>query len=161
MLKHDITYEDYNGDTVTETFYFNITKAELVELEVEHDEGMSAWLENITKANDRKTMIQEFKRIVLMAYGQKSPDGKRFIKSDTLREEFSQTAAFNTLFMDLAINDVVASEFIKGVLPKDLVPELEKELKDRQIMPAPSVDDVPLADTPSPTPPSEPTPPTT
>lgn len=126
MLKHEITYEDYNGDSVTEAFYFNITKSELIELEVEHEEGMFEWLQKIMKTNDRKTLIAEFKKIILLSYGQKSPDGKRFIKNDELREEFSQTAAYNALFIQLATEDGVAATFIKGVLPKDLATEIDK-----------------------------------
>lgn len=129
MLKHDITYEDYNGDTITETFYFNLTKSELIELDVEHGEGMYEWLSNIVKAEDRKTMVAEFKRIVLLAYGQKSPDGKRFIKSEEMREEFSQTAAYNELFMQLAMDENVAATFIKGILPKDLSEEADKAIE--------------------------------
>lgn len=126
MLKHEISYEDYNGENVTETFYFNISKSELVELDVEHNEGMYDWLLKISKTNDRKTLVAEFKRIILLAYGQKSPDGRRFIKSDLLKEEFSQTAAFNTLFMQLATEEDAAANFIKGVLPKDLASEVDK-----------------------------------
>ena len=61
-----------------------------------------------------------------MAYGIKSDDGKRFMKSDQLREEFSQTAAYDALFMELATNDDAAATFIKGVVPKDFLKEMEK-----------------------------------
>lgn len=126
MLKRDITYEDFNGNQVTETFYFNISKPELVEMEVEYEGGFGEMIRKIIAENNHKELIKHFKRVVLMAYGQKSEDGKRFIKSDTLREEFSQTAAYNTLFMDLAVNDGAAATFLKGVLPKDMVSEIEK-----------------------------------
>jgi hypothetical protein len=130
MLKKEITYEDFNGDTVTETFYFNIGKTELMELEVERKEGMEAWLKTIADADDRKTMLAEFKRIILLAYGQKSPDGKRFIKTPELREEFSQTAAFEALFMSMITDEGVASSFIIGALPRDLGREAEKRVED-------------------------------
>jgi hypothetical protein len=129
MLKKEITYEDFNGDTVTETFYFNIGKTELMELEVERKEGMEAWLKTIAEADDRKTMLAEFKRIILLAYGQKSPDGKRFIKTPELREEFSQTAAFEALFMSMITDEGVASSFIIGALPRDLGREAEKRVE--------------------------------
>jgi hypothetical protein len=129
MLKKEITYEDFNGDTVTETFYFNIGKTELMELEVERKEGMEAWLKTIADADDRKTMLAEFKRIILLAYGQKSPDGKRFIKTPELREEFSQTAAFEALFMSMITDEGVASSFIIGALPRDLGREAEKRVE--------------------------------
>ena len=120
MLKRDITYEDFDGEKVTETFYFNLSKHELIELEVYKNEGMDAYIRRIIKTNDRKTLIEEFKKIILLAYGIRSEDGKRFIKNDEVREAFSQTAAFDELFMELATSDGAAAEFIKGVLPASL-----------------------------------------
>lgn len=126
MLKRSITYDDYNGNNVTDIFYFNISKTELIELEVEFDQGFSSLLEKLIETKDHKELIKNFKRIVLMAYGQKSEDGKRFIKSDALREEFSQTAAYNVLFLELATDDNAAVVFLKGVLPSDLTGDIEK-----------------------------------
>lgn len=124
MLKREITYEDFNGETVTEVFYFNIAKPELVELEVEVEGGFSTWIQGIIDANDKRVLIEQFKRLVLMAYGQKSEDGKRFIKSPELSKEFSQTNAYNVLFMELATDDSVAASFIMGVLPKDMAAQV-------------------------------------
>jgi hypothetical protein len=126
MLKRDITYEDFNGETVTETFYFNLTKSELVELQVGYEGGLEATLNKIIKAEDIKSLISEFKNVVLLSYGIRSEDGKRFIKSDQLREEFSQTAAFDALFMDLATNENAAATFVKGVVPASMTAEMEK-----------------------------------
>lgn len=120
MLKRDITYEDYNGETVTDTFYFNLTKTEIIELEVGYEGGLEMAIQRIIEAKDNRSLIEEFKKIVLAAYGVKSEDGKRFIKSATLREEFSQTAAYDALFMDLATNEDAAAKFITGIIPKDL-----------------------------------------
>ena len=126
MLKRDITYEDFNGDTVTETFYFNLTKTEIIELEVSYDGGLEAMLRSIIKAENVRALVSEFKKIVLLSYGERSEDGKRFVKNDGMREAFSQTAAFDTLFMELATNDDAASIFIKGILPKDMAQEADK-----------------------------------
>lgn len=126
MFKRDITYEDFDGEKITETFYFNLTKTELIELEVEHKNGLQEAMQRIIKANDRKQLITEFKRIILLAYGVKSDDGKRFIKNDVLREEFSQSAAYDSLFMELATNEESAAAFINGIVPKDFAKELEK-----------------------------------
>lgn len=126
MLKRDITYEDFNGDTITESFYFNLTRTEVIELEVGYEGGLEAALKRIVAAENREQLVKEFKKIVLLSYGVKSEDGKRFIKSDELRAEFSQTAAFDVLFMDLATNDDSASTFVKGILPKDMAREVEK-----------------------------------
>jgi hypothetical protein len=129
MLKRNVTYEDFNGNTVTDTFYFNLSKAELVELEYNYENGFAATIESIVKAEDNKTLITIFKDLILKAYGQKSDDGKRFIKNDELREEFSQTAAYSELFMELAVDDKAASDFIAGIVPKDMGEAIEAETK--------------------------------
>jgi hypothetical protein len=126
MFKRDVTYEDFDGEKVTETFYFNLTKSELVELEVNYKEGLKEALQRIIKAQDHKQLIAEFKNIVLLSYGIKSDDGRRFVKSDALREEFSQTAAYDALFMELATNENSAAAFVNGIVPKDFAKELEK-----------------------------------
>lgn len=126
MLKRNITYEDFNGERVTETFYFNFTKTEIVELELGYEGGMEAALQRIIKAENLKALVEEFKKIVLMAYGERSEDGKRFIKNDDIREAFSQTAAYDALFMELATDEDAAATFIKGVVPADLTRELAK-----------------------------------
>jgi hypothetical protein len=120
MLKREIKYEDFDGNEIEEIFYFNISKPELIEMEIEHEGGLGKFLQNIIETKDHRELIKKFKDIVLLAYGQKSEDGKRFIKSDKLREEFSQSAAYSTLFMELATDDGKAAIFLKGVLPKDL-----------------------------------------
>jgi len=126
MLKQDITYENFDGEQVTETFYFNLTKTEIIELEVGYEGGLEATIKRIISTQDNKQLIAEFKRIVLLAYGQKSDDGKRFVKSDQLREEFSQTAAYDELFIKLASDADFASNFIKGIIPKSIVADVEK-----------------------------------
>lgn len=130
MLKREITYEDFEGNEITEVFYFNISKPELVELEVEKKEGFDAWIKQIIEAEDNKTLVGVFKKIVLMAYGQKSEDGKRFIKSDQMAEEFSQTNAYSELFMELATNEGAAAEFLIATLPKDMAGEVQKAMVD-------------------------------
>lgn len=127
MLKHTITYKDFNDEEVTEDLYFNITETELIELEVEHKEGLQEWVRAIIAAKDRKTMIAEFQRIILLAYGEKSPDGKSFIKNDELREKFKQTAAYNALFVQLATEEDAAATFIQGVVPKDIGSKIDIE----------------------------------
>ncbi len=136
MLKRDVTYEDFDGEKATETFYFNLTKSEIVELEVAYDGGLQAALLRIVKTNDRKNLVAEFKKIILLSYGQKSEDGKRFIKSDDLREAFSQTAAFDALFIELATNDDAAATFLKGIVPKEFSQEMDKQTPP-VIMPVP------------------------
>lgn len=118
MLKREITFEDFNGETVTEVHYFNLTKTELVELELDYSGGIENNIMAIVEARDGKTLMKEFKKIILMAYGKKSEDGRRFVKTDALREEFTQTAAFDALFYELATDEAAAAKFIEGVIPK-------------------------------------------
>ena len=120
MLKKTITYTDYNGETRKEDFYFNMTRAEITELELSIDGGLSDMIKRVTEATDVPSIIKIFKDLVLKAYGQKSPDGKRFIKSKALSEEFSQTEAYSDLFMELATDATAAAAFVNGIMPQDI-----------------------------------------
>lgn len=126
MFRLDLTYEDFDGDQVTEQIWFGLTKTELVELEVQYKEGLKETIERIVKTNDKEQLVAEFKKIILLSYGIKSDDGKRFIKNVRLREEFSQTAAYDYLFMKLATDEKAASEFINGIVPKGFAIDVEK-----------------------------------
>jgi hypothetical protein len=123
VLKKTITYKDFNGEEVSEDFFFHLSKAELVELEMSHKGGLSAALERIVAAEDNKSIIAEFKNIILAAYGKRSEDGKRFIKTQELRDEFISTEAYSTLFMELVTDTDAAVVFINGVIPQDMVVE--------------------------------------
>jgi len=130
MLKRDITYTDFNDQTVTDTFYFNISKNELIELEVEYTGGFSSLIERIIETKEEGRLVGEFKRLILMAYGVKSDDGKRFIKSDELRAEFETHAAYQTLFTEMATVEGAAEAFFKGVLPADMVEPKDQDKPD-------------------------------
>lgn len=125
MLKKTITYLDYNGVERTEDFYFNLTKAEIMEMEMSTSGGLTEMINRIVAAQDAPAIISVFKKLILTAYGEKSPDGKRFIKSDKISEEFSQTEAYSQLFMELATNADEASKFVNGIVPS--VEKKEKE----------------------------------
>lgn len=120
MLKREITYEDLDGNKVTDTFYFNLFKGELIDMELSAEDGFGAMLQRIVLTKNAKLLVSEFKKLILMSYGKKTEDGKRFVKSDELREEFSQSAAFDALFLELATDETAAANFIQGVIPKDL-----------------------------------------
>ena len=126
MLKITKTYVDYNGTERTEDFYFNLTKAEVTEMELSKQGGISGYIKSIVAAQDMPELIKTFKEIVLKSYGQKSLDGRRFIKSPELTEDFSQTEAYSMIFMELAMDDKKAAEFINGIMPKDLVEQANK-----------------------------------
>lgn len=117
MLKKTINYTDYNGTERTEDFYFNLSEAEITEMELSTTGGLAAMLENVVKAQDCPSIVKIFKEIVLKSYGEKSPDGKRFIKSKELSEAFSQTEAYTKLFMELATDADAAAAFINAVVP--------------------------------------------
>jgi len=126
VLKKTITYKDFNEEEVSEDFFFHLSKAELVELEMSHKGGLSAALERIIAAEDNQGIIAEFKNIILTAYGKRSEDGKRFIKNQELRDEFTSTEAYSTLFMELVTDTDAATAFINGIIPADMIAEAEK-----------------------------------
>lgn len=119
MLKKTVTYTDYNGVERTESFYFNLTKAEIVEMELGVDGGWTARMQKIIDSKDGPTIMREFKKLIMMSYGEKSEDGKRFIKSKELSEKFIQTEAYNTIFMEIVTDSKAAAEFANGILPED------------------------------------------
>lgn len=124
MLKKTITYTDYDGVERTEDFFFNLSKAEIAEMELSNHGGMEKLIQQIAMTQDRKRLIELFKDIILRSYGEKSMDGRRFVKSKELSEAFSQTEAYSELFMQLATDTDMASKFINGILPKtDSSPE--------------------------------------
>jgi hypothetical protein len=120
MLKKTITYTDYNGSERTEDFYFNLTKAEIMEMEMSITGGLAEMITRVVNAQDHPAIIKIFKDLVLKAYGEKSPDGKRFIKSDDLATAFSQTEAYSTLFMELATDADAAAKFVNGIVPANM-----------------------------------------
>lgn len=120
MITKTIKYNDYNGTEREEKFLFNLSKAELMEMEMGTTGGLAEMIQKIVEAQDAPQIIKIFKELILKAYGQKSPDGKRFIKSKELSEEFSQTEAYSQLFMELATNAEKAAEFVKGIVPADI-----------------------------------------
>lgn len=120
MLKKTITYTDYDGNTRTEDFYFNLSKAEIAEMQMSASGGLDRVINQIIAEQDGKRIIELFKDLILRSYGKKSDNGKRFIKSQELRDEFAQTEAYSDLFMELATNADAASEFVNGIIPTTL-----------------------------------------
>jgi len=119
MLKKTITYTDYNGSERTEDFYFNLTKAESMEIEMTTSGGLSAMIRRIVAAQDTPAIVKVFKDLILKAYGEKDADGKHFRKSEEISKAFSETEAYSILFMQLATDDKAAAEFVNGILPKN------------------------------------------
>ena len=120
MLKKTIKYKDFNGNEREEDFYFNLMQSEIAELELSTVGGFTESIQKIIQTQDGPEIIKQFKKIILISYGERSADGKRFIKSDELSEAFSQTNAYSELFMELATDDEAASAFINGIVPDEL-----------------------------------------
>jgi hypothetical protein len=118
MLVKKINYTDYKGVKREEELYFNLSKAEVAEMELSHAGGLSEKIKRIVATQDGAEIISLFKDLIVRAYGVVSDDGKRFIKNDKLREEFLQTEAYSELFMELASDADAASKFVNGIIPQ-------------------------------------------
>lgn len=127
MYTKTITYTDYNGNERTEKFLFNFSKAEILEMELSTTGGFTEKLQKIIDAQDIPTMTSVFKELLLKSYGEKSDDGRRFIKSAELSKAFSETEAYSNFYMELVENTDSAIEFINGVVPADVAAEAKKE----------------------------------
>lgn len=131
MIKWPITYTDYNGDEVTEDFYFNLNKAEIMEMNLEANGAYSEYLQMIVDQRDGAKLAHEFKRLILKSYGEKSPDGRRFTKSNEMSAAFSQTEAYSELYMLLMTDQKACEKWIQGIMPQvsqDNKPVLENHM---------------------------------
>ena len=117
MLKKTFKFVDYNGNPRTEDHYFNLTQAEVTELELSVDGGLTAMINRVVQAQNGRQIIDTMKGIILKSYGVKSPDGRRFIKNQEVRDAFVQTEAYSQLFVELATNAQAASDFVAGIIP--------------------------------------------
>lgn len=130
MYKETIKYLDYDGNEREEDYYFNLSKGEIAEMELSTAGGLEKALTNIINSKDQKRIVETFKEIILMSYGEKSPDGKYFMKKDEngrpLVDKFVQTEAYSELFMKLATDSKAGAKFINGIVPKELSEAAEK-----------------------------------
>lgn len=121
MYAKTIKYEDYDGNEREETFYFNLSKAELIQLELSTTGGLEKMIKKITEEQDQQKLAELFTKIILISYGEKSADGKYFLKNDgELAKKFAQTEAFSELYWELATNAESAIAFINGIVPKNI-----------------------------------------
>lgn len=138
MLKKTITFKDLDGHDVTEDFYFNLNKAEIAEMELSYQGGLGAHLTEIVESNNGGEIIKTFKELLVKSIGERSEDGRRFIKNDEVVSQFMQSDAYSVFFMELVTDANAASNFISAILPADLADEVAKGITD---VPAP--EDVP------------------
>ena len=131
MIKKTITFEDLEGNKVTQDFYFHLSKAELLEMEISTSGGLKASMERLIAKRDGEAVISTYKDLILKSYGEKSLDGLRFMKEDEngrpLYKDFMQTEAYSELFASLVTDDKAAAEFFNGVLPKEIVEKMAEE----------------------------------
>lgn len=124
MYSKKIKYDDFNGQEREETFYFNLTEAELVEMESSVDGGLAAYGKRIIECQNVPEIMDLFKKLILISYGEKSADGKRFIKEDPVRGklslEFMQTNAYSELYMEFINHPESGAEFFNNVIPAKL-----------------------------------------
>ena len=133
MLKKTITFTDFNGVERTEDFYFNLSRAELAEMEFGVTGGFTAFIQKMTATQNTKELMAQFKKLILLAYGEKSDDGKRFEKSEELSKAFSQTGAYDVLFFEM-INPQKAADFFNGILPEKLTTSPEYKAAKEKLM---------------------------
>lgn len=117
MYRDHRTYIDFNGVERTEDFYFNLSKAEIADMELSTTGGIKDMVNKILEAKDQAKLVSLFKDLIRMAYGVKSEDGRNFIKNDKVREDYFSTNAYSDLYMELATNDQFASQFFEAILP--------------------------------------------
>lgn len=138
MFKHEMTYEDLDGNEVTDTFYFHLTKLELAELNAEYKEGYETILNRIVATKDQAGLIDIFKQIIDMSFGVRGEDNKQFIKGGEGLQAFQNTFAYSDLFMQLASDDEFAARFVNGTFPKDIAESVQKEIdKSKSTIPIP------------------------
>lgn len=134
MLVKEITFKDYNGETRTETHYFNLEKSELIELQLSTVGGLEETVKRITEARRGKEIMDAFKDIIFKSYGEKDLDGVHFNKSEELSKRFMNSKAYDVLFMELVTDDNAGADFINGILPDDIdvdekkLEEIKKEM---------------------------------
>lgn len=129
MIKKQITYTDYDGNERTESFWFALNQAELLEMNLEKNGGLSNMITRITETNDYAEISRILKDLIRRSYGVKSDDGKRFVKSPAMTEEFVQTEAYSEMFTELVTDAGATSEFIQGIIPQKLAAQVMAEQK--------------------------------
>lgn len=129
MLKKTITYTDYNGIKRTEDHYFNLTKSEILKMEMGVTGGLAEMIQTIIKKQDVPQVMKVFENFITAAYGEKSADGRRFIKSKEITEAFMQTEAYDQLYMELVTDADAAAKFFNALIPAELAEEVAKQQK--------------------------------
>jgi len=136
MLKLDVKYKNWDDEEVVDICWFHLSKVELLEMQVDIEGGLGKFLQRIIDESNEKEIFKKIKEVLLMSYGVKSPDGKRFEKSDELREKFVQSLAFESIMTEFMTDAEAAAKFVEGIMPKD-IDEFNKKLQDQDKPKAP------------------------
>lgn len=131
MIKQTISYLDADNRPCTEDFYFNLTKAEILELEVSHAGGFAESMQFMVESKDNQAILKVIKELILKAYGERTDVSRHFVKKPEFAEAFSHTEAYSTLFMSLFQDAAKAAAFFEGLMPKDLVDQAKAEASNR------------------------------
>jgi hypothetical protein len=126
MLIREVTYTNIDGETVTEPFHFNLTRAEVIEMQVSYKGGLGEAMQRILRTKDTEQIVALIKKLILTSYGIRSDDGKHFQKSEEIRQNFVDCFAYDALFMELTNNDESAATFLKGIMPKEVREDIAK-----------------------------------
>ena len=129
MLKKTVTYEDFNGVTRTEDFYFNLTKEEILNLQNSVSGGYGEYIQGISNAEDAQAVYEQVKKIIDISYGEKSEDGRSFNKSDDILNAFKSTNAYSNLIFDMLDQENALVDFVNGILPQDLLARATETLE--------------------------------
>lgn len=127
MYVKKIKYTNYNGEERERKYYFNLSKAELIEAELKQKGGYQVYIDRIIETRDYNELITLFKELIHNSYGVKSDDGETFIKNEKVFQEFAQSEAYSELYMELISNTNAAIEFVNGIMPQALVEEAKKD----------------------------------
>lgn len=131
MYKKTITFYDYAGKELTEDFWFNLNKAELIKwLTTSGDYTLDKVLERLSKERNGKKIMEIFENLIHLSYGRKSLDDRKFEKTEELWNDFYQTEAYSVLFTELVTDAKKAADFVNKIIPKDLADEVEKIIRD-------------------------------
>lgn len=124
MIKKTVTYKDLNGKERTETFYFHYFESEIMDMEMSEEGGLAERIQRIIDAKDQASLLKVIKKFVVDAYGVKSDDGRRFNKSQEVKDAFVECPAYSKIYMELLTNDEMAAEFVNKVVPEDMADQL-------------------------------------
>jgi len=147
MIKQTVTYKDFNEEEHTEDLYFHLSKSELVELELGMDGGLGSYLQTLVKSGQTSEILATFKKIIADSYGERSLDGKRFVKDEEKTKAFLGSPAYDAMFMRLVTSEEAVTEFILGVVPKDLI---EQAGGPEKLLSGATVNTIPIPETPFP-----------